>query len=158
MQFSHLLYDIIKIIVLVFLKPAKCFICPATLLSDAFVSLFTFFITWAVPSIFFFSVYWLCECHRFWKIKYDATGQETAWSILYAVQKHFVWCVLVCEMGLSGCGLEAVCITKTWSHSYSTSFVVFCGLTSCPDHFFFLNLFILCSMLLDALSNQVHYM
>lgn len=31
----------------------------ATLLSDAFVSLFTFFITWAVPSIYFyfFSVY-----------------------------------------------------------------------------------------------------
>lgn len=30
-------------------------------------------------------------------------------------------CVSVCEMGLSGCGLEVMCITKTWSHSYSTS-------------------------------------
>lgn len=131
-------------------------VVSATLLSDAFVSLFTFFITWAVPSIyfyFFFSL--LCECHHFWKIKYDATGQETAWSILYAVQKHFVWCVLVCVRWVWVAVVLKSCVLQKHGLIHTAPLcVLWSNLLSWPLFFKFM----LCSMLLDALSNQVHYM
>lgn len=86
--------------------------------------------------LFFFSL--LCECHRFWKIKYDATGQETVWSILYAVQKHFVWCVLVCVRWVWVAVVLKSCVLQKHGLIHTAPLcVLWSNLLSWPLFFFF---------------------